>query len=772
MFARWGRFVFRHRWAVLITMLAVLVVAVPFAGKANGALVSGGWFNRQAESSKVQDEVAAHFGQGKSSMIVIYRANDGRPASDPSVSQAVGQALAPLRTDARVAAITTYAQTQSPQFLSTDGTRQYALVSLVADDDSATEQVADLENIVHANAAAQGLTAQVTGTPAISKTISEVSQKDLERAESVTLPISLVILALVFGSLVAAFLPLVVAGFAIMTTLAVVFVMAQVTDMSIFVVNIVTMLGLALAIDYSLFIVNRYKEELRHGRDRETALSITLGTAGKAVVVSGITVAIGLFSLALFPFPALRSMGMGGAALVIVSLLYAMTALPAILGLLGTKVNRLALRRRENPHSGAGWARFAHGVMRRPLLVALPVLAILIAVGTPFFHVNLANSSPTTLLPAGRESRDAYAALTTDFPKGETTPTIILLKDTTGTNPLAPEKIPALAAYTNALAAIPNVAHVDGPTTWQPNLTVAQWQAFYAGPQAQDAKVRPIIGQFIQGDTIRINVVTTAEATTSTADGIVHAIRDTPPPAGTTAMVGGAAAQEIDVVHDLKATAPWAVLIVMLVTMTVLFLTFGSVFLPIKAAFVSLLSLSASFGALVWLFQEGHGAGLLKFTADGTTNASVPVFMFAILFGLSMDYEVLMLSRIQEEWLRTGDNRESVARGLASTARVITGAAGIMVVVFGGFALADIVFIKSLGVGLAIAVAVDATIVRVLLVPAIMRLLGKWNWWAPKPLARLVRRVGLAEHAPAPAITLHGAPQHGQPVPVMVEVES
>jgi RND superfamily putative drug exporter len=772
MFARWGRFVFQHRWAVLLTMLALLIVAVPLAGKANGALVSGGWFNRQAESSKVQDAVAANFGQGKSNMIVIYGANDGRSASDPSVSQAVGQALAPLRSDPRIAGVTTYAQTGSPQFLSTDGTRQYALVNLVADDDSATDQIAALEDLVHTNATAQGLTAQVTGTPAISKTISEVSQKDLERAESVTLPISLIILTLVFGSLVAAFLPLVVAGFAIMTTLAVVYIAAQLTDMSIFVVNIVTMLGLALAIDYSLFIVNRYKEELRNGRDREAALAITFSTAGKAVVVSGITVAIGLFSLALFPFPALRSMGIGGAALVLISLLFAMTALPAILGLLGTRVNRLALRRRENPNSGTGWARFAHGVMRRPLLVALPVLVLLIGAGIPFFQVNLANSSPTTLLPAGQESRDAYAALTNDFPRGETTPTIVLLKDTTGTNPLAPEKIAALAAYTTTLAAIPNVVHVDGPTTWQPNLTVAQWQAFYAGPQAQDAKVRPIIGQYVQGDTIRLNVVTTAEATTGTANAIVHAVRSTPPPAGMTAMVGGTAAQELDVVHDLKTTAPWAVLIVMLVTMTVLFLTFGSVFLPIKAAFVSLISLTASYGALVWLFQEGHGAGFLKFTADGTTNASVPVFMFAILFGLSMDYEVLMLSRIQEEWRRTGDNRESVARGLASSARVITGAAGIMVVVFAGFALADIVFIKSLGVGLAIAVAVDATIVRVLLVPAIMRLMGKWNWWAPKPVARLVQRVGLAEHVPAPAISLHSEPQHPQRVPVLAEVES
>ncbi len=774
MFTRWGQFVFRHRWAVLVTSLIVLVLVVPLAGKANSALISGGWFNRNAESSRVQDEAAARFAQGKSSLITIFQANDGRNATDPAVAQAVDQSLMPLTSDPRVAGIVTYAQTQDSRFLSTDGTRQYALVNLVADDDGATDQVVALQNSIHTNARAQGLTAQVTGTPALNKTISEVSQKDLERAESVTLPITLLILFLVFGSLVAAFLPLTVAAFAIMSSLAGVFVFAQFTDMSIFVVNIITMLGLALAIDYSLFIVNRYREELRAGRDREAAISRTLATAGKAVVVSGVTVAIGLSSLMLFPFPALRSMGMGGALLVLLSLAFAMTALPAILSLLGTRVNRLALRRTVNPNAGKGWERFARGVMRRPVIVVVPVLALLIGVGLPFFHVNLANSSPTTLLPSGHESRDAYAALVSDFLKGETTPTVVILKDQTGGNPLAVEKIPALFAYTNALAAIPQVGHVDGPTTWQPGLSVAQWQAFYSGPQAKDPKMLPMIGQFVQGDTVRITVITPAEATSDSAQRIVRAVRDTPAPAGMTVQVGGAAAQEIDIVHDIRTTAPFAILLVMLVTMAVLFLTFGSVFLPLKAAFVSLISLTASYGALVWIFQEGHGAGILNFTADGTTSATVPIFMFAILFGLSMDYEVLMLSRIQEEYQKTGNNTEAIATGLASTARVITGAASIMVVVFGGFALADVVFIKALGVGLAIAVAVDATIVRVLLVPAIMRLLGKWNWWAPQSVSGLTRRLGLGEHA---LVDAHLAPARpyshaANGVPVRIEVES
>lgn len=756
MFTTWGRFVFRHRWGVLVAAILVLLLAAPFASRANGSLMSGGWFNKNAESSQVQNEAAGRFAQGKSSLIVIYNANDARPATDAAVVRAVSQSLASLRTDPRIAGVVTFAETQDARFVSTDGTRQYALVNLVADDDSATDQVVDLESRIHADATEQGLTAQVTGTPPINKTISEVSQTDLERAESVTLPITLLILFLVFGSLVAAFLPLIVAAFAIMTSLALVFGIAQFTEMSIFVVNIITMLGLALAIDYSLFIVNRYKEELRAGYDREEAIGRTLATAGKAVVVSGITVAIGLSSLMLFPFPALRSMGMGGAVLVLVSLLFAMTALPAILSLLGARVNRLALRRTANPNAGKGWARLAHGVMRRPALVIVPVFILLIGVGLPFFHVNLANGSPTTLLPAGKESRDAYAALANDFPAGETTPTTILLIDHTGGNPLAADRIPALVAYTNRLAALPHVGHVDGPTTWQPGLSAAQWQAFYGGPQAQ-----PVIGQYVQGDRVRISVVTPAEATSDTAQGIVRAVRHTPAPAGMTAQVGGAAAQEIDIVHDIRATAPYAILIVMLVTMAVLFLTFGSVFLPLKAAFVSLISLTASYGALVWIFQDGHGGGFLHFTADGTTSATVPIFMFAILFGLSMDYEVLMLSRIQEEYRKTGDNREAIATGLAATARVITGAASIMVVVFGGFALADIVFIKALGVGLAIAVAVDATIVRVLLVPAIMRLMGRWNWWAPTSVAAFTRRLGLGETAtPEPTRTpsrLHGS---------------
>jgi RND superfamily putative drug exporter len=571
----------------------------------------------------------------------------------------------------------------------------------------------------------------------------------------VSLPIAAVILILVFASLVAAGMPLFVAGLAIPSSLGVIYLVAQQVEMSIFVLNIATMLGLALAIDYSLFIVSRFREELAGGRTVAAAVERAVATSGKAVAFSAIAVAIGLAGLLAFEAPALRSIGLAGSIVVFCSLFYALTFLPAVLGMLGPRVNALSLQglfRRLRPGRagrsapGSRWETVARAVMRRPVLVLVPTLALLLAAGTPFLRLEQGVPG-AEIYPAGLESRDAYVALQTEFPRGETTPIVVLA--TVPGDPLDEANVRALVRYSTALAEVPGIDRVEGPFSGIPNpqtgapLTEDEYVALYAQPQVP-APLQPLLDRAIAGNTVRIDAISPIDASQPEATDLIPVVRGTEAGDGITTAVGGTAALAYDFLASQSARAPIGVGIPLVASALVLFLLFGSLVIPIKAVLMTLLSIAASFGALVWIFQEGNLSNVLAFDPLGYTVAGNPVIMFCVLFGLSMDYEVLLLSRIQEAYRRTGDNTASVAEGLAKTARMITGAALIMIAVFAAFALAEVITIKSIGVGMAIAVALDATIVRVLLVPATMRLMGRWNWWAPGVLGRLADRLGFS----------------------------
>jgi uncharacterized membrane protein YdfJ with MMPL/SSD domain len=528
-------------------------------------------------------------------------------------------------------------------------------------------------------------------------------------------------------------------------------------EMSIFVLNIATMLGLALAIDYSLFIVSRFREELRRGRTVEEAVERTIATSGKAVAFSGIAVGIGLSGLLLFAAPAIRSIGIAGALVVLSSVFYALTFLPAVLGMLGPRVNALSvagLRRRlgrgpaiDAPAGPSRWERVARAVMHRPVFVLIPTLAFLLVVGTPFLQLEQGVPG-AEIYPAGVESRDAYVALQTEFAPGETTPIVVLLDVTRA--PTDAATISAVSAYADKIAALGSIDRVEGPFRVADPATGAilppeQVAALYALPTGQrPAGLDALLAQYVRGQTIQLDAISPLSPSQPAATDLIPRIRAIDPGAGIVSQVGGSAATGHDFLVSQADRAPYAVGLTLLASAVILFLLFGSVVLPIKAVIMTLLSISASFGALVWIFQEGHLSDVLHFTPLGYTIAGNPIIMFSVIFGLSMDYEVLLLSRIQEAYRRTGDNTASVAEGLARTAGVITGAALIMVSVFSAFALAEIITIKSIGVGMAIAVAVDATIIRVLLVPATMRLMGRWNWWAPGVLGRFADRLGFS----------------------------
>jgi RND superfamily putative drug exporter len=759
-FAALGRFDYRFRRVIPVVGLVVAVGLVAWGAVGGGTLIQGGWVIDGSEEQRAEALLAERFGERSTTMLVLFTDPDGDAAS-AEFQALVADALEPLEDDPLVSEITTYADSPVPELLSRDGSRTLGIVTLTETDENAVEHAAELGEQV---AAPAGVDVQVTGVPQLYHEFNEKIERDLVQAELISLPIALIILLAVFGTLVGALLPLLIVGLALPAGFAVISVLAGVTDMSIFVTNLASMIGLALSIDYSLFMVSRFREELRH-HSVEIAVERMMGSVGKAVAVSGVAVAIGLSSLTVFEAAALRSMGIGGIIIVAATLVFGLTVLPALLSMLGTRVNRLRiplpgpLRLAEDDpdvaeaRQGRGlWAWIARRVMRRPLLVAVPVLALLLLAGSPFLGIQLSTGQNLEDLP-DTPARSAFMVIADEFPGGESDPTRVAL--TWSGADLAADGIPAeaqdaLAAYVDELASLGDVTQVGSVLDPPPGLPADQYAALLAMPPAErPAEVREgletYLADWIGGDTTRVEVRSRLLPDSEEGRELVDRIRAVPTPDGTEALTAGLPSRSRDFMESFYASVPIAVLVVVAVTGGILFLTFGSVFLPVKAVLMSLVSVTASFGALVWIFQDGHLSGLFGVEPSGTTAAWLPIIMFAILFGLSMDYEVLLLSRIRERYLAHGDNTRAVQEGIGITGGIITGAALIMVAVFGAFSLSSIIFLKALGFSMALAVLVDATVVRGILVPAFMRLAGFVNWWAPAWLQRIVARLGLYE---------------------------
>ena len=720
MMERLGHGVFRTRHWVLVAAAVVVALGATWGTGVFGAMTSSGFEDPGSESAKALDRIEATVGRTGADVLVLYRYG-GAPVTDPAFQDAVEEHLADLPPDLVAGVTTTWSAPagQSGALVARDGRSTYAVVRLVGSGDDALMDAYDALEPRLRDAPAR-LDVRLGGAAAISSDITTQVSEDIARAEQLSLPIVLVLLILIFGGLVAASLPLAVGGLAILGAFLMLRLLTLVTDVSIFSVNIVTMLGLGLAIDYALFIVSRFREERRlAGATTEGALVRTMATAGRTVAFSGVTVAIALASLLLFPQVFLRSMGFGGMAAVLVAMVGALTVLPALLAVLGHRVDALRLPvhrlvpRRLRPgatddpdHHGA-WYRVARSVMRRPVAYVAVIVPLLLVAGLPFLRVDFGGVDHRAL-PAGTESRVVSERLAQDFPGGGvTTIDAVVSFDRPDVDQAG------LAAYVETLARVPGVTSAT------------------------------VTGQ--GGSTAVVSVRHAAGGIGPEARELVGEIRAVDGPPGAEVLVGGRAADLRDLLASLGTTLPWMGLFVVGVTLVLLFLAFGSVVLPVKAVLMNALSLTASFGALVWIFQDGNLSGLLGFESTGSIEATQPILMLAMAFGLSMDYEVFLLSRVREQWDRTGDNTAAVATGLQRTGRIITSAALLLVVVIGAFSTSGIVFIKMIGIGMIIAIVVDATIVRALLVPATMRLLGRWNWWAPRPLARIWDRHRLRE---------------------------
>jgi putative drug exporter of the RND superfamily len=736
---RWGAFVHRRRWLVLLASLLCLAAS-------GTAIVAGGQLKNSAnydvESVHAADLMSAQLPSVKGTTFGLVLGSRNLSYASPVFEHAVDTALAPLRGDSRVAHIETPYNSggqAARSLISADRRSVLALVALHIDFDSSRQQFASLRNEVRSTT----LSVTAAGDPAIAYDFDSLLAKDLQRSETVSLPLALILLVIVFATGIAALLCLGVGVFAVAGGLGGTLLLTHAMDVSTYAENVVTLIGLGVAIDYSLFVVNRFREELGQGADVSAALGTTMATAGRAIAFSGLTVAIGLGGLLFYTGTFLVSMGIAGAMVVAVSVLYALTFLPALLAILGPRVNRLRVPiLQPRPFGKGAWHRLATWVMRRPWLVLLPTLAILLTAGTPFLGLHLANRD-VTQLPPNAEARRGAELLQNEFPSSGQNSIPVVLRFASGP-PSNAANVAAAYTLSRRLAAIAGVVGVRSYVDVVPGATLATYQRLYQQPPgtlpaAVRDELRTGTGSSIAVLTLDSHYLPSSDE----AHQLVRTVRAQDAVAGATTQVTGDTAFDIDLVSFMVGHTPAAVAFVVVTTFVVLMLLLRSLVLPLKAVIMNALSLSAAFGALVWIFQQGHFASVLGFTPE-PLDPTIPVLLFCIIFGLSMDYEVFLLTRMQESYRSHGDNRRAVAEGLERSGRLVTGAAAIMASVFIAFALASVVTIKSLGLGMAVAVIADATLVRALVVPALMRLLGSANWWAPRWLRRTAR-------APRPA---------------------
>ena len=739
MFYHLGKLATRYRWLIVGLWMVAIAVSLPFAPRASEVLHSGGFVSPDVESQRAVNLLVQKLHLDLTVVQVIFTSQH-YTADSPQFILETQTALSGVRVMPEVSGIVSF--TDNPRQISLDRHAAYVNVLLKPDPDSAPKLLPEFERRLQS---VPYLKTSIGGGPVFYEDIQSVSERDLRRAEMLAFPFAVIALLLVFRSVIAAILPALVGGGAVIVSLALIYGLGQITTLSIFVLNITTLFGLGLGVDYSLFIVSRFREELTRGHTVEEAVAITVATAGRAVTFSGLTVSIGLLGLVFFRINMLRSVGIGGVLVVLMAVLAAITLLPAVLAIIGTRVNAFPVRlprlwgrkadlpNRDvstsiDPHYGF-WYRLSNIVMRYPLRIFVTVLFILIGLGLPFLMVRF-SAPDASILPADVPSRAAYDLLASRFNARETTP--ILLAVQTKGNVLTSNNIHNLYAYVQRIEADPLVQRVDSIVSADPRFTLKQYELLYAHPQLiADPYLAAFLKTSVAGDTTMVLVISKYGMLDQHTEALVQTIRNTHPGNGITVLVDGGTAGNIDYVQSLYTDFPMAVLVISITTYVVLLLFFRSLFLPLKAILMNTLSILASYGALVVIFQNGFMHQVLGFTPLGFVEASSPILLFCTLFGLSMDYEVFLLSRIQEAYWQTGDNARAVALGLQRSGRIITSAALIVIVVSACFATADMILVKALGLGMAIAVAVDATLVRGLLVPATMRLLGDWNWWLP-----------------------------------------
>lgn len=729
--------------AVLV-MVACAVFGIPVAKN----LSAGGFQDPTSESAKATQLLVDKFGQGDMELILSVHSDDG--AQSPA-ARAVGEELvAELRAAPSVVDVTSLwnaPPTAAPALVSEDGKTGLIVAGITGGESGAQKHAKELtERLVHDR---DGVSVRAGGEAMIYVQINGQSEKDLLKMEAIAIPLCFLALVWVFGGLLAAALPLAIGGMAILGSMAVLRAVTYVTDVSIFALNLSVAMGLALAIDYTLLIISRYRDELADGADRETALVRTMATAGRTVLFSALTVALSMVAMVLFPMYFLKSFAYAGIAVVTFAAVAAIVVAPAAMVLLGERLDAFDVRRLgrrlfgrpepvRKPVEQTFWYRCTKVVMRRSIPIALLIVTLLLVLGAPFLNARW-GFPDERVLPQSASARQVGDDLRANFAVDSARNVAVVIPDTRGVTPAMVDR------YAAELSRVADVSSVSAPGgTFVDGRPV--------GP--------PSAATGVKDGSAFLTVASTAPLFSDASEAQLDQLQAVGTPGDVPVLLTGTAQVNRDSASAITTRLPLVLGVIGVITFVLLFLLTGSVVLPLKALVLNVLSLTAAFGALVWIFQEGH-LGSLGTTPTGTLVANMPVLLFCIAFGLSMDYEVFLVSRIREFWLQSGEdgalsarerNDESVALGLAKTGRVVTAAALLMSISFAALIAAEVAFMRMFGVGLTLAVLADATLVRMGLVPAFMHLLGRWNWWAPKPLAKLHERIGLRESGePAPA---------------------
>ena len=695
MFEKLGHLMYRRRKAAVALFVIGILAAGGVGSMVFNRLDAGGYSNPKSDSYKVYNYL--HDTLKESDPTVVLVVDAGKDVSDPVITQKALALEARISKEPSVTRTVSYwSAGNTPAFKSSDGKAAYILIYGKGEAFSPASQDMGAYFQKNYDGTIDGLRIYAGGVGVVGNAITEKISKDLSISEAISIPLTFILLAFVFGAMVASAMPLVVGVAAILGAFFILYLITLFTDVSIYALNLTTGMGLGLGIDYALLMVNRFREELHHGKDIENAIITTLKTAGKTVFYSGLTVFVTLLSLTFFPLGFLKSFGYAGVSVVALAVFGALFGLPPILALVGHKVDKGVIRKSAiTPKEDGRWAHTARYVMKRPVAVVLLALIILGVFAAPLKNIAFSQGD-SRMLPESNPAAVATAVQAARFPGQTGNPIEILILDGVG-------KDSEVAAYSAQVAKVSGVVAVTPPQMY--------------------------------GKDIRIVAYESMLPRTPEAQKMIHDIRDIKSPANT--LVGGVAADYTDSQDGIAHTLPWALGWIAISVLVLIFIFTGSIILPIKAVLLNILSLGATMGALTWVFIDGHLQWLVgSFTLTGTLDTSIVILISVVVFGLSMDYELFLLSRIREEHMAGKSNIESVATGLQRSARIITAAALLLAVVFAAFITSGVTSIKSMGFGVALAVILDATIVRGLLVPALMRLFGERNWWAPKAMQR------------------------------------
>ncbi|WP_406230968.1 MMPL family transporter [Nocardia sp. NBC_01009] len=717
----------RRRSRQVLAVFAVFALAMGMLSSTLFDRVQGGGYSDpNAGSARATEILREEFGQAAPNFVLLVQTR--KSVDDPESATAAAELAQRLMDESDVSSVASYwTDGKPPALASTDGAKGLIVASILGDEADVDRKVGGLADKYGGRHGV--LDVRVGGYAMLLHETVQQSEQDAVLGESIAFPVTLLALLFVFGGLVAASLPLVVALVTVMITMGALWLITLCTDLAATATNVATLLGFGLAIDYSLLIINRFRDELAIGAQPAAAVRATMRSAGRTVAFSAVTVGVALSGLLFFPLLAVRSMGYAGLAVAVIAATVSLTVLPMILLLIGTRIDSGQLGwflRAPRPAPGEGfWHRLATFVMRRPVPIGLVVAALLLLLGTPFLGVKLGFPDERAL-PESMNNRQVTEIIQRDFTATDANSLVAVL----------PDSAEGLDAYARKLSEVENVQRVDTATgSYSHGGFLAQPTEQHKRFGATDAAYLAVLPDTTDPDTL---------------DRVAGDVRAVPAPSRV--LVGGIAAANADAIDSVISTLPTALGFVVIVMLIVLFLLTGSVVLPLVAIVLSVLSLTATFGALVWIFQDGHLSGLLGFTVTGDLPPTVPVMLFGVAFGLAMDYQVFLLSRILEEYERTGKNESAVAFGLERIGRIVTAAAVLISLVFLGFLASDITFMKAFGIGLPLAVLVDATLVRGFLLPAVMKVLGDWNWWAPGPLEKLHARFGFDEGGSTPPV--------------------